>query len=56
MLVKKVVNHQFVGGFNVFANPTLLVFLDDKEYLRKRKFIAIPEIKTGIRRIDEGRN
>lgn len=37
--------------FGIFSNPTLLVFFDGKEYLRKSKYVSIPELKQGIQRL-----
>lgn len=44
---------EFAGEFHVFANPTLLLFLAGKEYLRKSKYVAIPELRAGIGRLYE---
>jgi thiol-disulfide isomerase/thioredoxin len=37
--------------FGIFSNPTLLVFFDRKEYLRKSKYVSIAELKDGIQRL-----
>ncbi|MCD6179251.1 MAG: thioredoxin family protein [Bacteroidales bacterium] len=37
--------------FGIFSNPTLLVYFDRKEYLRKSKYISIPELSQGIERL-----
>ena len=39
------------GAFNVFANPTILVFFEGKEYIRKSKYIGISELGQEIQRI-----
>jgi thioredoxin-like negative regulator of GroEL len=39
------------GTFNVFANPTILVFFEGKEYIRKSKYIGISELGQEIQRI-----
>jgi thioredoxin-like negative regulator of GroEL len=44
---------EFAGEFHVFANPTLLVFFDSKEYIRKSKYVAIPELKSELSRLCE---
>ena len=44
---------EFAGEFQVYANPTLLVFFDGKEYIRKSKFVAIPQLKEEISRLYE---
>lgn len=37
--------------FGIFSNPTLLVYFDRKEYLRKSKYISISELSQGIERL-----
>lgn len=37
--------------FGIFSSPTLLVYFDRKEYLRKSKYISIPELSQGIERL-----
>ena len=44
---------EFAGEFQVYANPTLLVFFDGKEYIRKSKFVAISELEGEIGRLYE---
>lgn len=39
--------------FGIFSNPTLLVYFDKKEYLRKSKYVSISELKQGIQRLYE---
>lgn len=39
------------SNYGIFSNPTLLVFFDRKEYLRKSKYVSIPELKEGIQRL-----
>ena len=39
------------ASFGIFSNPTLLVYFDRKEYLRKSKYISIPELSHGIERL-----
>ena len=34
--------------FNVFANPTILVFFEGKEYIRKSKYIGTSELEEEI--------
>ena len=51
MVVDSVENPQLNGEFQVFANPTLLVFFDGKEYIRKSKYVSIPELKAEIGRL-----
>lgn len=51
IVVDTVEQPEFAGEFHVFANPTLLVFFDGKEYIRKSKYVAIPELKAEIGRL-----
>ena len=51
IVVDSVEQPEFAGEFQVYANPTLLVFFDGKEYIRKSKFVAIPELKAEIGRL-----
>ncbi len=37
--------------FGVFSSPTLLVYFDRKEYLRKSKYISIDELSQSIERL-----
>jgi thioredoxin 1 len=36
--------------YNVFANPTLIVFFEAKEYKRESKYISIPQLSEIIDR------
>ena len=51
IVVDSVQNPHLNGEFQVFANPTLLVFFDGKEYIRKSKYVSIPELKAEIGRL-----
>ncbi len=51
IVVDTVGQPEFAGAFQVYANPTLLVFFEGKEYIRKSKFVAIPELKAEINRL-----
>lgn len=42
---------EITSEFGIFSNPTLLVFFDRKEYLRKSKYVSIPEMRDGIDRL-----
>jgi thioredoxin-like negative regulator of GroEL len=54
MIVVDSVEHpEFAGEFQVYANPTLLIFFEGKEYIRKSKFVAIPQLQAEIGRIYE---
>jgi len=39
------------SAYSIFSNPTLLTYFDRKEYLRKSKFVSIPEMEEGIDRL-----
>ena len=51
VIVDSVEHPELNGEFQVFANPTLLVFFDGKEYIRKSKYVSIPELKEEIGRL-----
>ena len=51
IIVDTVKQPEFAGEFHVYANPTLLVFFDGKEYIRKSKYVAISELKGEIGRL-----
>lgn len=36
--------------FQVYENPTILVFFEQKEYIRKSKYVSIQELKESIQR------
>jgi thioredoxin-like negative regulator of GroEL len=44
------VEQETAAHFNVFAIPTLLVFLDGKEFLRKSRHMSVQEVIGEIRR------
>jgi len=37
--------------YNIFENPTILVFFEGKEFFRESKFISLEEFKNKIGRI-----
>jgi len=37
--------------FSVFAIPTIIIFVDGKEYIRKSRFINLEEMKSELDRI-----
>ncbi|MGV6861882.1 MAG: thioredoxin family protein [Putridiphycobacter sp.] len=37
--------------FNVFSNPTILVFFEGKEYIRKSAFLSVSELEQEIDRL-----
>jgi thiol-disulfide isomerase/thioredoxin len=38
------------AGYQVFANPTLLLYFDGREYRRESKYISIPQLAEEIAR------
>ncbi len=38
------------AAFSVFANPTLILFFDRREYRRESKYISIPQLSESIER------
>ncbi len=43
-------NQTIPASFNVFSNPTLIIFLEGKEYRRESKYISIPQLSDSIER------
>ncbi len=43
-------NPEIPASFSVFSNPTLIIFLEGKEYRRESKYISIPQLSDSIRR------
>lgn len=42
---------EIVGRFSIFAAPTLLFFVDGKEYIREARFVHIQVLEEKISRI-----
>lgn len=38
------------ASFNVFSNPTLLIFFEGKEYTRLSKYVSISQLEESIER------
>jgi len=53
VIVDSFTNPSLAGQYNVFGNPTLLVFFEGKEYIRKSKYISMPELQGEVERIYE---
>ena len=51
IIIDTVRQPEFAGEFQVYANPTLLVFFDGKEYIRRSRFVGIPALKSEISRL-----
>ncbi len=43
-------NPAIPASYNVFSNPTLIIFLEGKEYRRDSKYISIPQLSEAIER------
>lgn len=52
-VIDTVENPLLSSAYNVFANPTILVFFEGKEYIRKSKYITISELEQEITRLNE---
>lgn len=50
-LINSEKHSELTAHHSVFANPTLLVFFDGKEFIRKSKYVSISELSQGIRRV-----
>ena len=50
-IIDAVENPLLSSVYNVFGNPTILVFFEGKEYIRKSKYIAISELEQEINRL-----
>jgi thioredoxin-like negative regulator of GroEL len=52
-IVDTVKQPELSNTFNVFSNPTILVFFEGKEYIRKSKYVSITELEKDIGRLYE---
>ncbi|HIP53926.1 MAG TPA: thioredoxin [Sulfurimonas autotrophica] len=43
-------NQEIAAHFSVFAIPTVLIFLDGKEFLRKSRHMSVDEVIRAIKR------
>ena len=50
-VVDTVENPLLASVYHVFSNPTILVFFEGKEYIRKSKYITISELRQEINRL-----
>lgn len=48
--IDTVSNQEVAASFNVFTVPTLLVFLDGKEFVRKSRNLSVPALIEEIKR------
>ncbi len=46
-------NQDIAARFNVFAIPTLLVFCEGKEFIRKTRYMSVSEVICDIKRVYE---
>lgn len=53
VIVDSFTNPSLTGQYGVFSNPTLVVFFEGREYLRKSKYISISELQVEIKRLYE---
>ena len=51
LVIDTLAQPELAGEFQVFANPTLLVFFEGKEYIRKSKYVSLPELEQEIGRL-----
>ena len=51
VIVDSFANPAMAGTYNVFGNPTILVFFEGREYVRKSKYISMPELQGEIDRL-----
>lgn len=51
LMVDTVQEPLLASAFNVFANPTILVFFEGKEYIRKSKYIGMAELSNEMNRL-----
>jgi thioredoxin-like negative regulator of GroEL len=52
-IVDTVKQPELSNTFNVFSNPTILVFFEGKEYIRNSKYVSITELEKDIGRLYE---
>ena len=52
-IIDTVKQPELSNEFNVFSNPTILVFFEGKEYIRKSKYVSISELENEISRLYE---
>ena len=53
VLINSEEHPETTGSFGVFANPTIIVFFEGKEFRRYSKYISINELGGDIERIYE---
>ncbi len=44
-------NPEIPASFGVFANPTILIFFEGKEFKRYSKYISMEELRNSVKRI-----
>ncbi len=48
--IDSLTSQEIPAGFGVFANPTILIFFEGKEFRRFSKYISIDELSSAIER------
>jgi len=43
-------NQALAASKNIFSSPTLIIFLEGREYRRESKYISIPQLQESIER------
>jgi len=51
LVVDSVESPALSGHYQVFSNPTLIVFFDGRETIRKSKYVSLAELKEEIGRV-----
>lgn len=44
------IHSEICSQFGIFENPTILVFFEGKEFLRKGKYVSVQELSAAIER------
>lgn len=44
------IHSEICSQFGIFENPTILVFFEGKEFLRKGKYVSVQELSASIER------
>ena len=50
VFINSEIHPDITGSYGIFANPTLIIFLEGKEYRRESKYISIPQLEETISR------
>lgn len=44
------IHSEITSQFGIFENPTILVFFEGKEFLRKGKYVSVQDLRSSIER------